>query len=62
MNNKEIIENITNAFHKRLSYMKRNASLYEKKRECIMCIERWYLNSKTNKKRVRDEEHDTDDE
>jgi hypothetical protein len=62
MNNKEIIENITNVFHKRLLYMNKHASLYEKKRELMMCIERWYLNSKSNKKRVRDEEHDTDDE
>lgn len=64
MKNSEIIECITEMFKKRL--IKESDNMYIKKREMHMCIERWYLNvnmkHNIQKKRMRDEQHDTDDE
>ena len=67
MNNKEIIDCVTKLMYNRLLYKSGKTSMYSKKREMIMCIERWYRDSmivSTDNKRKRDldERYDTDDE
>ena len=62
MNNNDILNIITDLLKKRLVCLKKNATLYDKKREIMFCIETWYMNCKGNKKRIRDDEHDTDDD
>lgn len=64
MNNKEIIDCVTKLMYNRLLYKAGKTSMYSKKREMIMCIERWYRDSmivSTDNKRKRDLD-DTDDE
>lgn len=64
MNNKEIIDCVTKLMYNRLLYKSGKTSMYSKKREMIMCIERWYRDSmivSTDNKRKRDLD-DTDDE
>ena len=64
MNNKEIIDCVTKLMYNRLLYKSGKTSMFSKKREMIMCIERWYRDSmivSTDNKRKRDLD-DTDDE
>lgn len=45
MNNKEIIDCVTKLMYNRLLYKSEKTSMFSKKREMIMCIERWYRDS-----------------